>query len=63
MYPLIQAYGSLGLGDNSEVVEVVLGRCSLSCVCTRAFKHPAKEADPQLAMGPSERGFGDYLYL
>ena len=30
-YPVSQAYGSLDLGDNSEVDEAVLGRCSVSC--------------------------------
>ena len=48
-YPVMQAYDSLALEDNGEAV---LGRCSISCVCTSAFKLPAKEADPQLAMGP-----------
>ena len=31
-YPVMQAYGSLALEDNSEVGEAVLGRCSISCV-------------------------------
>ena len=36
-YPVMQAYGSLALKDNSEVGEAVLGRCSRSCICTSAF--------------------------
>ena len=36
-YPVMQAYGSLALEDNLEVGEVVLGRCSISCVCASAF--------------------------
>ena len=53
----------LALEDNSEVGEVVPGRCSISSVCTCVFLLPAKEADPQLAMGPPGRGFGDFLCL
>ena len=49
---------ALLLKDNSEVGEAVLVRCS-----TNAFYLPAKEADPQLAMGPSGRGIGDSPYL
>ena len=59
----MQAYGSLALENNSEVGEAVLGRCSISCLYTSAFKLPAKEADPQLAMGPPRKGFGDFPYL
>ena len=55
----MRVYGSLALEDNSEVGEEVLGRCRISCVCTSAFQLPAKEADPQLAMGPS----GDDLLI
>ena len=36
-YTVLLAYGSLALEDNSEVGEAVLGRCSISCVCTSAF--------------------------
>ena len=54
---------TLAFKDNSEFDEAVLGRCSISCVCTCAFYHPAKEADPQLAMGSSGKGFGDFSYL
>ena len=36
-YHVMQAYGTLALEDNSEVGEVLLGRCSISCVCTSAF--------------------------
>ena len=36
-YTVMQAYGSLALEDNSEIGEAVLGRCSISCVCTSAF--------------------------
>ena len=50
VYPVSQAYGSLALDDNSEVGEEVLGRCSISCVCTSAFYLPTKEADPLLVM-------------
>ena len=32
-YPLMQAYVSLALEDNSEVGEVLLGRYSSSCIC------------------------------
>ena len=59
----MQVYGSLVLEDNSEVGKAVLGRRSISCVCTSAFLLPTKEADPQLAMGPSVREFGDFPYL
>ena len=58
-----EAYGRLALEDNSEVGEAVLGRCSISCVCTSAFYLPAKEADSQHVMGPSGRGFGEFSYL
>ena len=61
--PVVQTYGSLALKDNSEVGEAVLDRCSIFCVCTSAFLLPAKEADPQLAKGPSGRGFGGFPYL
>ena len=37
VYPVIQVYGNLALEGNSEVDEAVLGRCSISCVCTSAF--------------------------
>ena len=57
-YPERQVYGSLALEDNSEVGEAVLGRCSISCVCTSA-----NEADPQLAMSPSGRGQGNFPHL
>ena len=30
----MQVYGRLALEDNSEVGEVVLGKCSISCICT-----------------------------
>ena len=36
-YPVIQAYGSLALEANLKVGEAVQGRCSISCVCVRAF--------------------------
>ena len=36
-YPVMQKYGSLALEDNLEIGEVVQGRCSISCVCTRVF--------------------------
>ena len=36
-YPVMYAYGSLALDDNSEVGNAVLGRCSISCICTSAF--------------------------
>ena len=45
----MQAYGSLALEDNSEVGEI--------------FPVSAPEADPQLAMGLSVRGFGDSLLV
>ena len=54
----MQAYDSLALEDNSQFGEAVVGRYSIFCVCTSAFQLAAKEADPQLTMGPSGRGFG-----
>ena len=51
--PLMQVTGSLALKDNSEIGAVVLDWYSISCICTSIFQLPAKEADPQLAMGPS----------
>ena len=33
----MQAYGSQALEDNSEVGGVVLGRCSIFCICTSAI--------------------------
>ena len=50
-YPVIQAYGSPSLENNSDVCEAVLDELSISCVCLV----PDKEADPQLAMGLSGR--------
>ena len=62
-YPVMQVYTIVALEDNSDVGKAGLGRCSVSCICTSAFKLPAMEADPQLAMGPSWLGFCDYAYL
>ena len=36
-YPVMQTYGILALENNSKVGEAVLGRCSISCICTSAF--------------------------
>ena len=36
-YPVMQVYVNLALKDNLEVGEAVLGRCSISCVCTSVF--------------------------
>ena len=64
VFPVMQAYGNLGLEDNSEVGGVVLGRCSISCVCTSAFYLPtSQEADSQHSMSLSWRGFGDFTHL
>ena len=56
----MQVYDSGALKDNLDVGKAALVRCSISCVCTSAFLLPVKEADPQLAMGPPGRGFGDF---
>ena len=62
-YSVIQVHGSLALEDYLEVGALVLGRCSISCVCTSAVYLSAKEGDPQFAIGPSGREFSDFPYL
>ena len=42
-YPVMQVCVSIALEDDLEVSELVWTRCSISCVCTSAFKLPAKE--------------------
>ena len=59
MYPVIQAYGSLALEDNSKIGEVILDRCSISCICTI---HTISQIS-SLTMGPSERRLGDFPSL
>ena len=51
----MQAYGSLTLENNTQVVEAVLGRFSIPSACTSFFQLSAKEADPKLAMDHSKR--------
>ena len=62
-YPVMQAYGSLALVDNLEVVWAEAGCRFDSYACTSLLWLPIKETDPQLAMGPSERGLSDFPYL
>ena len=58
----MQAYGRLALEDNSGVGKAVQAHVFLAPAAVPSRSQP-KEADPQIAMGPSGRGFGDFPYL
>ena len=48
-YPIMQMYCSQAMEDNSEDDEVVLDKCSISCICLLQYHlAPAKAADLQL---------------
>ena len=53
-YPVMQAYGSLALEENSEVGKAVLDRHSTSISCPSGSQ--PKKADPKITMGPSRKG-------
>ena len=62
--PCIASVEGLVLGGYIGVDEALLDRYSISCVGpVPSSPLPAKDAGPQLAMGPSGRVFGHFQYL